>query len=38
MTFSWCDSYREETCYYDENIAMQSVLSKLEGGMTAFKY
>ena len=38
MTFSRCDSYRKDTCDYDECIAIQYVLNKLEGRMTAFKY
>ena len=38
MTFSGCVSYRQDTCYYDEYIAIQYVLDKLEGRMTAFKY
>ena len=36
MTFSWCDSYCKGTCDYDEYIAIQHVLNKLEGIMTAF--
>ena len=38
MKFSGCGSYRKDTCYYDEYIAIQCVLNKLEGRMTAFKY
>ena len=38
MPFSRCDSYRKDTCYYDEYIAIQYVLNKLEDRMTAFKY
>ena len=38
MKFSRCGSYRIDTCYYDEYIAIQYVLNKLEGKMTAFKY
>ena len=38
MTFSRCGSYRKDTCDYDEYIAIQNVLNKLEGRMTAFKY
>ena len=37
MTFSGCGSYHKDTCYYDEYIAIQNVLDKLEGRMTAFK-
>ena len=38
MKFSRCYSYRKDTCYYDEYIAMQYVSNKLEGRMTASKY
>ena len=38
MKFSGCGSYRKDTCYYDEYKAIQCVLNKLEGRMTAFKY
>ena len=38
VTFSRCGSYRKDTCYYDEYIAIQYVLNKLEGRMTAYKY
>ena len=38
MTFSRYSSYCKDTCYYDEYIALQYVLNKLEGRMTAFKY
>ena len=38
MAFSRCGSYREDTYYYDEYIAIQYVLNKLEGRMTAFEY
>ena len=36
-TFSGCDSYHKDTFDYDEYIAIQFVLNKLEGRMTAFK-
>ena len=29
MAFSRCGSYRKDTCYYDEYIAIQYVLNKL---------
>ena len=38
MTFSGCGSYRKDTYDYDEYIAIQYVLNKLEGRMTAFIY
>ena len=38
MTFSRCGSYPKDTCYYDEYIAIQYALSKLEGRKTVFKY
>ena len=38
MTFSRCGSNRKGTCYYDEYKAIQYVLNKLEGTMTAFRY
>ena len=38
MTFSRCGSYRKETCYFDEDIAIQYVLNKLEGRITESKY
>ena len=38
MKFSRCGSNRQDTCYYDEYIAIQYVLTKLEGRMIAFKY
>ena len=38
MKFSRCGSYRKDTSYYDEYIAIQYELNKLEGRMTAFKY
>ena len=38
MTFSGCSSHRKGTCYFDEYIAIQYVLNKLEARMTAFKY
>ena len=38
MTFSGCSSYHEDTNAYDEYIAIQYVLNKFEGGMTALKY
>ena len=38
MTFSRFGSSRKDTCYYDKCMAIQYVLSKLEGRMTAFKY
>ena len=30
MIFSGCGSHRKDTCYYDEYIAIQYVLNKLE--------
>ena len=36
--FSRCSSYRKDTCYYDEYIAILYVSNKLEGRMTAFKH
>ena len=38
MTFSGCGSYCKGTCDYDGHKAIQYVLNKLEGIMTAFKY
>ena len=38
MKFSRCGFYRQDTCYYDEYIAIQYVLNKVEGRVTAFKY
>ena len=38
MTFSGCGSYRKDTYDYDEYIAIQYVLNKLEGRMTEFEY
>ena len=38
MTFSRFSSYRKGTCYYDEYIAIQYMLNKLKGSITAFKY
>ena len=38
MKFSRCYSYRKDTCYYDEYIAIQYVSKKLGGRMAAFKY
>ena len=36
MAFSRCGSYRKDTCYHDEYIAIQYMLNKFEGRMTAF--
>ena len=38
MTFSGRGSYHQDTDYYDEYIAIQCVLNKLEGRITAFGY
>ena len=38
MTFSGCTSYHKDAYDYDEYIAIQYVLNKFEGGMTALKY
>ena len=38
MAFSGCGSYCKYTYYYDVYLAIQYVFSKLEGGMTVFKY
>ena len=38
MTFSGCGSYRKDSYAYDEYIAIQFVLDKLESRMTALKY
>ena len=38
MTFSGCGSYRKDSYAYDEYIAIQYVLDKLESRMTALKY
>ena len=38
MTFSRCGSHLKDICYYDEYIAIQYVLNKLEGRMTALEY
>ena len=38
MSFSGCGSYCNDTYDYDEYIAIKYVFTKLEGGMTAFKY
>ena len=38
MGLSRCGSYRRDICYYDEYIAIQYMLNKFEGRMTAFKY
>ena len=38
MAFSRCGSYRNDTCYCDEYIAIEYELNKLEGRTTAFKY
>ena len=38
MRFSRCGSCRKDTCCYDEYIATQYVLSKLEGRTTVFEY
>ena len=38
MKFSRCGSYRKGNCYFDEFVAIQYLLNKLEGRMTAFRY
>ena len=38
MTSSGCGSYRKDTCYYEEYIAIQYVLNKSESRMIAFEY
>ena len=38
MKFSRCGSYRKDTYFYNEYIAIQYELNKFMGRMTAFKY